>query len=264
MRKVAAVLLFALGGCTTSGFERFYAPVDRSNSTTRAEFYRGPPEISPSSGNGRQDIDDMWANGYVLIGQSSFNGPPEDNKNALSLAKKIGARFVIVISRYAYTRSGYTPITSPTTSTAIESGFFSVNDFNGPTSGSFSGTITTQGQITSYIPHNVSRYDQDAGFFAAAERRGLGALVNLIIEKSSAANVNPRAIVRSVRRGSPAFSAGIISGDILKSVDDIEIFDSTSLRAALRQPYGRQSVVRIVRNGVSMNIPLKMSSEGIW
>jgi S1-C subfamily serine protease len=50
-------------------------------------------------------------------------------------------------------------------------------------------------------------------------------------------------------KGSPAFKAEILAGDVLKRIGDTEIVDTPSLRASIKQFAEKTLDVKVIRNG---------------
>jgi hypothetical protein len=105
------------------------------------------------------------------IGASNFvssNG--EGNKEALAAARKIGAHGVVWKSEHYTTTSssGAIPISTPTSTTSYHSG--SVWGSGG--SANYSGTSTTRGTSTTYIPYTKTHhwYKYHARFYRKNDR----------------------------------------------------------------------------------------------
>lgn len=255
----ALPLALALAGCA-SGYKQFYTPVQFSG-TAASLPYAAPPELKGSSGNSERDIAYMWSEGFAPVGYSSFNGPAESQSAALKQAKAVGARFVVVDARYVSTITGSIPVTTPTTSTSYTSGTVS----SGRTSGTYSGTVTTRGSTTSYIPYSIDRYDQSAVYFAPLERRGLGTYgAPVSPQQARQIGTNKGYYVEAVRRGSPAFDADILPGDVLLEINSAPIMDFETYRTALRAAYGTRARILVLRGGRRVAIEVPLSADGSW
>src|ERR1700747_1498367 len=89
---LAAALLAS--GCAgiNNGFSKFYQ--DRVGSAvTNFPAYSGTTRVASSS-DLKSDTKDAFRNGYVLIGESVFQGPPASPNALMYQAKKVGADLV--------------------------------------------------------------------------------------------------------------------------------------------------------------------------
>jgi hypothetical protein len=93
---------------------------------------------------------------WVVIGKSSFIGPLESESNLKAFGCSVGADIVLVSSSFSETRDVSVPIITPT---------YSSTSYSGTVSGkSFSGTASSHGTQTDFIPISVNRYSQRAIF----------------------------------------------------------------------------------------------------
>ena len=83
--------LTLLTGCVTTpnGFSQFYQ--DRAGAgITNLPPYSGSTKIIAAS-NPTNDMKDLFRNGYTLLGEAAFQGPPQSDGALMFQAKKIGA-----------------------------------------------------------------------------------------------------------------------------------------------------------------------------
>jgi hypothetical protein len=244
---LAALAAMTLAGCV-SPYQEFYEPAREGAFVIPTT--EEPMEI-PSSGDLKQDVRLMYQEGYGLIGSSGFNAPLADRAGAIAQAKKIGANRFIVEAKYRGTRSGVMPITTPTTSTSYTSG--TVTSSGGYYSGlgnsaSYSGITTTYGSETTYVPYSVDRYEQHALYFGPLPRKGLGIFFASPTEEArQLAGTNKGYQVMLVRRGSPAFRADILPGDLVVSIGGRDMTEQGDYRAAQAANYGRETEFVIYR-----------------
>lgn len=238
----------ALAGCQNP-YQKFY------QSTVPATIVVGylpaqTPRLAPMGGDAKQAINQMWEQGYSLIGVSHFNGPSADQSKALAQAHDVGAEVVLINSKYQNTVSGSIPITTPTAQTSFTNGTASAYGTGGYATGTYTGTTTTYGTQTSYVPYSVDHYDQAALFFAPLVRTGFGVLVVPPSDlQKQAAGTNQIVVIEAVRRGSPAFTADILPGDEILSIGGQKVYDIPSMRAALERGKTAPVEVRLIRNG---------------
>ena len=65
-------------------------------------------------------------------------------------------------------------------------------------------------------------------------------------------------------RGSPAFSAEVLPGDIILSVNGTAVYDPESFDAAVRSAYGNSANLAIARNGASITKNVTLPQGGAW
>ena len=95
----------------------------------------------------------MFENGYALIGYSDFYGRKIDDSQAIEQGKKVKASIVIVYSKFKDTISGATPLILPDTKTSTTNVTASAFGSGGYATGYGSGTTTTYGTQTMYMPY---------------------------------------------------------------------------------------------------------------
>jgi len=220
-----AAMAAVLGGCA-NGYAEFYQPNTSPGVAQDAILFAGVPQVRASTGDARQDIDIMYTDGYGAVGAATFNGPMNNIGGAIAQAKKVGASVVVANRRYTDTLSGVLPLTMPTSQTSYSNGTVNAYGSGGFATGTYSGTTTTYGSETTYMPYSVARYDQQAIFFAPIKRVGVGIIPRALTEAEAQALGTRRAVViRAVRRGSPAYNADILPGDIIRSVNGASVGD---------------------------------------
>jgi hypothetical protein len=190
------------------------------------------PQLLAGS-NPEADILKMMENGYALLGYSAFTGPQANTSQAIEQAKRIQADKVIVYSNYRETISGARPITIPDIRTSMSSGqstafgsaFGSGGYATGYTTAFGTGTTTSYGTRTIYKPYEISRFDQIATYWVK-ERHSFGAIViDLPLDLRQKIGSNKGVVVVSLVKPSPAFSADILPGDVIKKINNVEIND---------------------------------------
>lgn len=251
-----------LGGCA-NGYKRFYSDQSLRFSDIGYERSAGAPQLISLSKDPWETIGQMWTEGYAVVGQAAFEGQRARANGALNQAKAVGAAYVAVSSEYQSTRSGSIPITTPTTTTAHSSG--NVSGYAGrPYSGSYSGTTTVYGTQTTYVPYSVDHYNQAAIFFSPLQRRGTGLLVvEMSDSKKREVGTNRGVEVRAVRRGSPAYQADVLPGDVLLSVNGNSIDGLAAGTAAFRESFGSTAKVVLARGDQRITKDIVLPS-GAW
>jgi serine protease Do len=260
----AATLAFLLLAGCANPYAQFYT--DQLGGRSIEEFpiidpHKGEPQLY-STNDHERDGRALLENGFVLIGYSSFNAGPVDSKNAVGHAKKVGATIVLVQSQYTNTVTGAIPYTvqNPSqTATTYHSG--SVYGSGGY--GSYSGTSTTTvpgGYTTHQIPYSVNRYDYAATFWAKSKPLSLGVHTNdLTDEMRRAIGSNRGVVVNVVVKGSPAFNADIMRGDIITMINDEMITDAQSFGAIVSRYAGQDVVLHTYREGRKREVVLRLN-----
>lgn len=260
VRKAAIALAILLAGCA-SGYEQFYQPVPIPAGLVLPAA--GPPTVVTSSGDALRDVQGMFTDGYVAVGHASFNGPNQGVAGALAQAKKVGASHVVMAAKYAQTVQGAIPMTLPTTTTSQTSGTVNAFGTGGSATATYSGTTTTQGSQTTYIPYSVDRYDQQAIFFAPLARHGLGMRAfPPTTEQAAARGSNRGLIVDAVRRGSPAHRADILPGDVILEASGKQILEAADFASVLH--FGTPLALVIDRHGRTVRVTIDTNEDGNW
>ena len=183
----------------------------------------------------------------------------------MAQGKTVGAQYIVVSTKYARTVQGAIPITTFAPQTTYSNGTASAFGSGGYATGTYNGTSTTYSQQTSYMPYSVARYDQLAVYFVPLTRTGMGLLFRDITAQEAQGLGTQKAVaVAAVRRGSPAFDADILPGDIVTSIGGQVVFDSGMAIAAIRASYGSDAVVTIQRNGQAIQKTVHLAPGGVW
>jgi hypothetical protein len=244
---LALISLIALAGCVNA-YEEYYRPTNSGD--VNAIQFTGEPRIVPSHGSPKQDILAMYEGGYTLIGTSKFVGSAADVDGAIQQAKKVGAAFIVIQSKYRNTETRAVPVVTPTTTTVHDSGTVNASGPGGSTFGTFKGTSTVQGTQTTFVPHSVDKYDQAAAYFAPMPRKGLGTWTDKpTAEQHQAMETNQGIAILAVRKESPAYKADLLPGDVILAVDGVPVPDNATFRPALAKDAGRDAEMTVFRKG---------------
>lgn len=264
MRRLAALLAFAaLSGCA-SGYSTFYTPVPASAGLA-TERYAGEPQVVASSGDPSTDVDIMYTRGLGPVGYADFNGPMQSMAGAIAQAKNIGAQYVVAARQYTGTVSGAIPITTLQPQTTYTSGTVSATGSGGYATGTYNGTSTTYSSQTSYIPYSVTRYEQRAIFFAPLARQGLGLRVKEIGPADAQRLGTAKGMmISAIRRGSPAFDADLLPGDVLESINGQVVYDQATMAQRVQAAYGAVAQVTVMRAGKTLQKIIHLPPGGIW
>jgi hypothetical protein len=216
--------LVLLSGCA-NGFEKYYHPAPAAALALAAPTLAPPPPkpaVYTYSANVQADAKRLAEDGYAFIGESSFYGPANrsNQEQAVAQGKKVGAAVVLFKSEYMDTRSGVVPymVANPAVvSTVNTSGTVYGNGGSATYSGT--GTVTTPGGYSTYaIPYSVDRNAFYASYWANRDpnKVHLGLYYRpLDDELRHKLERNTGVQVAVVIRGTPAFNANVLEGDVL-------------------------------------------------
>lgn len=258
MRTVAAfslALALLLSGCA-SGYKQFYQPSQGITPDQIAARRPGPPPPVPSVERAQpadsQVILDAYAKrGFVMIGHSLFNsGRPESEESAIDQGREVRADLVLILNpRYTGSVTASVPITTPTTTTSYSTGSATAYGARGPVTAYGSGTTTTYGSTTSYVPVTVHRMDFGAIYFAK-QRFGLGVFVrDLNNSERQELQTNRGVAVRVVVDDTPAFNADILVGDVITAIDGVAVASTRGFNEVARNYAGKVVSLSIIRRG---------------
>ena len=255
----------ALTGCA-SGYKEFYRAANGMTAQHITESRIAPPQNQPlveraRPGNPDEILAAYAKRGYVMIGNSSFNsGRSEPEENAIRQAQEVGADLVLILNpSYTGTVTSSVPIVTPTTSTTYSNATATAYGRGGPVTAYGSGTSTTYGTTTNYIPISISRSDFGAVYFIK-QKFGLGAYFrDLNDAERNELQTNKGAVMRLVVDGTPAFDSDILVGDVLVSIDGTAIASQMSLGELLRARSGRSVVISLLRRGQSLQKTVQLN-----
>jgi len=235
----ACLALWASSSAHSNGFKEFFHSYDKNMSDFIIR--KSPPKIY-NSFDLQADEKRLIEDGYDILGYSSFIGPQSDQKNAFNLGKKIRSEIIIINSRFVERVSGGTQIVMM------------------PVIGGYGG------MIGGAHPVSFDRYEQTAFFFAklSPEKISWGVRwVPLTTQQATAIGSGKGVSVLAVVRGSPAFDANVLSGDIILAVAGQDISTPERL-LKVKADYAGQSVpLSIIRAGQPQTLEIKLPTLAV-
>jgi hypothetical protein len=181
----------------------------------------------------------MEEDNYTMLGYSEFNSTPAvDPNDAIIQGVKVHASAMVVYERqFTETKSGSTAIVLPSKS---------------PT--------TAQ---TINIPYNIDRFDYDVTYWAKLKNRPVFGVRwrNLTPEERSQIGSNKGVLIQMVRKGSPAFQADILEGDIVRKVAEQEVIDIADASDKMGQFAGRTVVVEVLRGNTTKLVQVALNPK---
>lgn len=264
----ACVVVLLLSGCTNF-FNKFYrAGNPQAIAATQAQFIAPPakPALFLHSDDLKADQKRMAEDGYILIGYSDFYAPAKKvhEDQAVEQGKAVGASVVLYRSKYKDTNSGVVPYTvaNPAqVSTVNTSGTLYGNA--GSANYNSTSTITSPGGSTTYaIPFSVTRNDYFASYWAKRDPNKIHLGLNygpLPDDLRKRLERNTGVVVAIVVRGTPAFKANILEGDVLLKLNGDDIIDVQSLGADLNKFAGQQVKFELLRGDQPRTVSLTLN-----
>lgn len=258
MRKYifAFVLLPTLLAACVSGYQQFYRPspwaTPEKVASSRAAPAPKTPLVERARPLGGGALLKAYARrGYAMIGQSTFNsGQPQPVSFAIEQGKAVGADLVLILDpTYTGSESTVVPITTPTSTSSYSTGTATAYGSGGSVTAYGTSNTTTYGTSTAYVPVTIRRFNYGALYFVKT-RVVLGAFFrDLNDTERQQLQSNKGVFVTVVVDGTPAFTADILAGDIIVSVNDVRVVDSKQLHDLLKENKGKQVRITLYRNG---------------
>lgn len=254
--------LVLLSGCV-SGYKQFYTQIPgvtpEAIAATRAAPPPSEPEVQRSAGI--PDEEYLGRLGYAAIGYSSFNsGRVESESSAVAQARDVGADLVVIINpQYTNTVNSQIPITTPTSQTSYTAGSATAYGSGGSATAYGSSTTTTYGSKTTYMPMSVRRYDYGAVYYVK-KKYSLGvSWREFTSEERQIFKTNAGLYIRYAVKGTPAFYADILPGDILAAINGESIYGVEEAGELLRKHAGEEVDLAIFRDGEIIKKTVKLS-----
>jgi hypothetical protein len=262
-------ILALLSGCA-SGFEKYYHPAPAERLAQAAPTLIPPPTkpaVYMHSADVQADAKRLAEDGYIFIGESSFYGPANKSNQgqAVTQGKKVGASVVLFKSQYMDTRSGVVPYTvaNPNVISTVNTSGTVYGSNGNSASYSGTGTVTTPGGYSTYaIPYSMDRNTFYASYWAKRDPNK----IHLGLNYSPLDDATRRRLERNtgvrvaiVVRGTPAFNANFLEGDILLKLNGNDISDVQSLSADLIRMAGQKVSFDLLRGDQPRTITVTLN-----
>src|SRR5580704_2255867 len=235
-RTVHAILTllgaaFSVAGCA-NGFEQFYQKGPIPERLLVPPYVVAPPAtpiVYTYSSDPKADAHKLVQDGYIYLGQASFNGNANrvSQSQAVEQGKKVGAAVILIHSEYMRTESGVIPYTvqnAPVVATINTGGTVNVSGSGGYASGTYNstGTVVTPGGTSTYaVPYSFERDSFLATFWAKRDVDKIIFGVNgdsLPDDLKRRLQRNTGVIANVVVRGTPAYRANLLEGDVILKI----------------------------------------------
>jgi hypothetical protein len=264
-------LLCLVTGCasTHNGFSQFYQ--DKAGSgITNAPPYSGITKVINSS-DPKTDSQEAFRNGYFLIGESAFTGPPQSESALMYQAKKVGADLVLNNCVYLGSQQVARPVlhyNPGQTYTTSSSGTVNANAWGSGGyaygTGNYYGnsTTTSPGTFdTQIIQTTVQRYQYDAGFFRKAKGPPISGIIPspLPPEMREKMQRNTGVVVWVIRYDSPAFKANILEGDVILKINGDDVVSVADYIPKMLKYAGQKVDFELWRKGENKTISVQLN-----
>ena len=240
---IAGLLLLSLGvmasvaaAAEVNLYEKNYKAQNSGNLKSQEA---NPDTKMYASSHKDEDNISMLEAGYDMIGSSGFDGAVVPSEQALAHAKSIKADTVLVYSKYASTKTSSSKL--QLVKEAAKNG----------------GEIDAEA-----LKEEPMQYHYYASYWAKLPMPLLGVNVIKLKLKTNAEgeelkNVKEEAGLKiiAVIKASPAAKAGVVTGDVLLKIGDVELVKPDDLYAAV-QRYAGQTVTVVLQRA---NTPLKVA-----
>ena len=245
---VGTVLAFILAGCANPAAQFYSGQTKEQIARYGSRTPIDPPALRSVS-DMKSAIDTALEDGYILVGSSTWNGPGANPNQAIQQGRKVGADLIFISSRYTNTVNSAIPLTLPTTSTTYSSGTATAYGAGGTVTAYGTGVSTTQGSQTTMIPVSTDRFAYGVAYLIKAPYAVMGTLVALPnADQRAKFGTNRGLYIAAVQRGTPAFRADIMTGDLLVSVGG-KPTDSLEDWEAVKRQYNGQTMDVVTRRG---------------
>jgi hypothetical protein len=238
-----------------NGYQQFYTDLMRGQSIALSKYLIANFEQPQVFRGTDPDVDAvaMAENGYWLIGYSNFNGPISSQNDPAAQARAVHAAVVLVYGKFSHSVAGSIPYTVYTPGTVVTTNSNgSIYDSTGG-SANYSGTTYTYlpGYSTTYqSPYRIDRYDQAASFWVKTKRQRLGIIQRDLTEEQRQRYQRNRGIVAfAVVKGSPAFMADILRGDVVIRIGSDDVIDAATYIPLIDKYQGQDVDVVWLRAG---------------
>jgi C-terminal processing protease CtpA/Prc len=134
--------------------------------------------------------------------------------------------------------------------TAYGSAFGSGGYASGSATAYGTGTTTTYGTKTIYKPYTIDRFEQGATYWVKKKSYLLGTIPqDLSPDLRQKIGSNKGMLVIGIVKQTPAFSADILQGDIIKKINNIEILDTKHCEQTLISNANKKVTITLLRDG---------------
>lgn len=261
MRQIVltAVVLSALGGCAGTNTGTNYvsrAGLEKAKSDDRFMHPKGQPALYAASSDPKADLQRLAEDGYILIGTATFSTASIKtmNEQAMAQAKAVGASVVLLHSQPKAAPAS--PVAAPAVRT---SGPLETYGANARANDARTDPRATPGAAAGRSESDS--LDVTATFWIREDISKIHFGANAIPLPAAVKARMPHRVgmyVQSVIHGTPAFEAGIRSGDILLRISGLDVADAASLKDQIEMFSGLSADVDLARDDKVMTVTVQL------
>jgi hypothetical protein len=261
IRSCLALLALTICGCMNP-YAKFYRDLTNGvdiSSHPNMEISSAPPRLV-HTGNHDETAMQLREEGYHAIGLSSFWAKDYSETKAIEQAEHVKASVVLFSKKYRNSESGSVPLTLPTTQTSYNS--FSGNVYGTGGSANYygSGSTTTYGTQTTYLPYTNHYYDYMVSYWVKQKNFRFGIEPKELSETDKVALQSNKGVrVDLVVKNTPAYEADILKGDFIKQIAEDPILDTKSFFKAIDKHEGTTVKIMLIRNGQEITKEVSIS-----
>lgn len=261
VKSLMIVLALLLCACTNP-YAKFYKDMTGGlalANNPNIESANTPPRLIPT-GNHDATAMQLREEGYLILGYSSFWAGDFSESRAIDHAEKINASVILFSKKYRNSQSGSVPLTLPNTQTSYNS--FSGNIYGSGGNANYYGTgsTTTYGTQTTYIPYTNHYYDYMVSYWVKQKEFRLGIEPKELSDSSKIAIGSNKGVeVSLVIKNTSAYEEDILKGDVLRKIFNDDIQDVESFYRLLDKYEGSTVKITLVRNGQEMTKEVKIN-----
>jgi PDZ domain len=249
----AAMFVVVIAGCATPNPYATHFTRAVRGAPVAAEQVFAAPDAPPQVYHTEDLAKDAYAlreNGFGVIGEARFNASRLDDGLAVEQAHVIGATIVLIRSRYSHTVTGSIPYTTYAPPIVVRDRHSASDVY-----------VTVPGQYqTNYVPYAETRNDYVALFWGRLKPGPLGIFYSdLDLDVRQQLERNTGAQVDVVVKGSPAFRANLLPGDVIVAFAGEPVESADALTRALAQHAGQDVTIDVLRKGQARRIALTLN-----
>lgn len=196
-------------------------------------------------------VTERMEDGWIVLGESGWVGSSYGSEaEAREHAKSIGASLVVWGRSYVNSSTSAMPITMPTSTTTYGSG----TTYGPNGSAVWNGSATSYGTTTTYVPITVSRYEVIGVFLAKRAKPPILGVNShrMTPQEQQQAGRNSGLIIQLIVKGSPAARAGMLPGDVLIRIGNVDGSEEEAFFRAVDANAGQVVEIEWVTKGKTM------------
>jgi len=245
----------------------------------------GPPVIL-SSQNLDADSDQLFGQGYILIGFAGIAGEEVTQEQIVKQAQTVGAAIAVVHSRLTHVQTEMREVTihipgrAATTfthgsGTTVSSGsgtetaygpsgspVTAIGNYSGTSSSWYSAsgiTVIPGVSRTEFVPFSSRQFDTKVTFWRKRKPTATGVYSEPVPPAlRQTIKRNTGAFVVAIEDGSPGFLADVLPGDVVVGIDGRPVRSPAELEMLAKQKQGRVAHIQVMRDGRIVKLALHL------